>query len=404
MNKAKKLYVIATIMFLIATNLPNVTQAKLIYGYTLARLSEPVNGVYIVVYEKIGYEKDIVILREIHARRCYKTPTVFKTTETDDPLITLGHFTYNDTEYLIKDLATLTINDKVYVFTVVNDTQSKNVSFFATYTNDTGFTWIDMEIITNTTVSDTNYKNFDVTYFNNKILLAYSYRIVKKNYTQVITINPQTLKVEDKTSVSNYFGDDFKLFTYENKMYLVSTDPDNGKVVRFTYSADGYNLSNIVTTIQPPYSNITSFNPTIIRWNNGFYIIGVDQHWGIVQHKALGEYFLWGRWIKDVGQNDTISNYNVLGNKDFDGYYQRDPSASTYAGNIFVVFEEGRSITTGLPNMNFLFSSDASLWLHEYSGSQSLIANPGIIFAVATVACFAIALPINFYIEKRKKK
>jgi len=404
MNKAKKLYVIPLIIFLAATTIPNVTEAKIIYGYTIGRLSDPVNGVYIMVYEKIGYEKDQVVLREIHARRCYKTPTEFRTVEMEDPLIITGRFTYNETNYLVKDLAALTLNDKVYTFAVANDSTTKKITFFATYTNDTGFTWSEIKMIANTSVSDSTYRNFDVAQLGNNIILAYSYQTGILNHTTVLTIDTQTLTVKSSVDTNDFFGIDFELLSYDDKIYLVSTNPENSRVVRFTYTTDGYNLSDTISIIQPPYSNITQFDPTITRWKNGFYIIGEDRLWGIVGQKAVSELFLWGRWIKDVGENNTISGYNVLGNKNFDGYFQKDPSANTYEGNVFVVFQEGKSISTGLTDLNFLFSSDGDLWVHQYSGTSSLIMNPAIMFAVTTVACFAVLLPVNYYLEKKKKK
>ena len=125
----------------------------------------------------------------------------------------------------------------------------------------------------------------------------------------------------------------------------------------------------------------------------------------VIQQKELGEIFLWGFWIEDVGKENTMSAIHKLGSSKYDGYYEKDASVTVVNGQLFVSCTQDKSSQSqqGYPNIAFFFSTDGVSWTHQFMGTYSLITNPGIIFAIATVGVFIVTLPTVVFLQKRKK-
>ena len=174
--------------------------------------------------------------------------------------------------------------------------------------------------------------------------------------------------------------------------------------IRFTYLLeDGINLAS-ATTLEPPVGDTDVLNPTIIFWNDGFYIIGQDRHFTFINQVQLFELHLWGVWIEDVGRDSTIIIYPVLGKSYHDGFYEQRSILSTYEDDLIVVYERGHSTGSGgLPDIGFFFSDDGSQWTTKYLGEMSIFTNIGFIFFVATIGVFIVVLPSYIFIKKRKK-
>ena len=117
------------------------------------------------------------------------------------------------------------------------------------------------------------------------------------------------------------------------------------------------------------------------------------------------EFFFWGAWFEDVDEESTLVYHTVVKGV-ADGYYRKDPSLSTYEGRIFLSYEVGegsRFGSAGTPDVLFAFSSDAQTWTKDFIGKISLFLNPGAYFVMATLGCFALAVPSFIFYDKYKK-
>ncbi|MHA1779209.1 MAG: hypothetical protein ACTSUF_02865 [Candidatus Heimdallarchaeaceae archaeon] len=384
---------------------PHLSQAKILYSYYNSVLTPTSSDVYLVLYDKDTLEREIVLTREIYARQCMQTPTEFRTVEMDDALITKVLFSYGTQNYVINYPDAVQLDNYVYMVAAANDTKTHDYSFFISYSNDSGDSWSDIKWIYNTTLSAAEFLKFDSVVMNNQLYIYYSYNVSSQLNTNVTIVDLPSLTVSAVETTGDYFGEDFELYVYDDKLYVVSTDPVNPSLLRFAYSTNGLDLSLQQTRITPPEQNVTHYNPTLTRWKNGFFIIAEDQHWAVIQQKELGEIFLWGFWIEDVGKENTMSAIHKLGSSKYDGYYEKDASVTVVNGQLFVSCTQDKSSQSqqGYPNIAFFFSTDGVSWTHQFMGTYSLITNPGIIFAIATVGVFIVTLPTVVFLQKRKK-
>ncbi|MCK4845159.1 MAG: hypothetical protein KAS95_05775, partial [Candidatus Heimdallarchaeota archaeon] len=202
---------------------------------------------------------------------------------------------------------------------------------------------------------------------------------------------------------AEYMGLDFDLYEHDGKIYVVYSDVLRGQI-KFTYlKEDGVNLTD-ATIIEPPVGYTNVLNPAIVFWNEGFYIIGQDEHSTIVEQAELFELHLWGVWIEDVGRDTTMIRYDVIGKTYHDGFYEQKTLLSTYLDDLVAVYERGdSSLGGGLPDIGFFFSDDGEQWTTKYLGKMSIYTNLGFIFFVATIGVFIVVLPSYIFIKKSKK-
>lgn len=425
MKTSKKLPLILIISMLVLSSIPSGVQAKELYGYYGFAFTEGSNQEYVLVYKKDIIETDIIQDRELYSRRVYKTPTEFRTEyEEDDVKISQLEYEIEDHEYLIMNTSLVTLNSFVYLVVAARNLTSNKLVIFATFTEDNGDSWykfstetelatLDFTCILTSDVSYTSFYCFDTVAFQGNITFVYTFRDGIRRNSTIVSFDPTGLPYkmadeqlnEDEYTIKDayYMGQDFDLYEHDGRIYVVYTDFIRG-YIRFTYLLeDGINLAS-ATTLEPPVGDTDTLNPTIIFWNDGFYIIGQDRHFTFVNQVQLFELHLWGVWIEDVGRDSTIIIYPVLGKSYHDGFYEQRSILSTYEDDLIVVYERGHSTGSGgLPDIGFFFSDDGSQWTTKYLGEMSIFANLGFIFFVATIGVFIVVLPSYIFIKKSKK-
>ncbi|MHA1551773.1 MAG: hypothetical protein ACTSQC_07495 [Candidatus Heimdallarchaeaceae archaeon] len=412
MKFSKKWLFSILIGFIIFSTFPQTTYGAVFYTDYMPRISEGNNEEYVLIYKQDTISNDRVVFEELKSRRCRKTPTEFQTAESDDTLITLWDFVYEGREIRSNKTDLVYFNSRSYVFIATLDTTSGNLSFFATFTEDNGATWEAIQWVYNTSVRIDYFIEFGVANIDSDLFIAYSYKLnpsgtVKQ--TEILILDPISLDVKLSEVSADYYGDDFELYTHENNTYVVSTYEDafTNKSVRLTYTSTGTSLNGPTVYITPLYGLVEYFEPTIVAWNDGFFVVGHDYFEDVydeVQNITFTEYILWGAYIGNIADDSTITYHTVV-KDEAAGYTRKSPSLSTYEGQIFVAFEltEGTKLGGGRPEVAFTFSTNGNTWTDNYMGDFKIYFNPGIFFAIATVACFAIVLPVYLIVSKTRK-
>ena len=411
---------------LVLSSIPSGVQALKIYGYYGFAFTEGNDQEYVLVYKKDIVETDIVQDREIYSRRIYKTPTEFRTEyEEDDVKISQLEFEIEDKEYFIMNTSLVKHNEVVYLLVAARDLTTNKLVIFATYTEDNGNSWqkfstetetgtLDYTCILTSDISYTSFYCFDSIAFQENITFVYTYRygVERSQNSTIVSFDPTNLEVkmadeqidEDEytSKDAEYMGKDFDLYEHDGKIYVVYSDVIRGHI-KFTYlKEDGVNLTD-PTIIEPPVGDTDIFNPTLVFWNEGFYIIGQDKHSTFVEQAQLFELHLWGVWIEEVGSDSPIV-VSKIGKTLHDGFYEQKTLLATYLDDLVAVYERGdSSMGGGLPDIGFFFSSDGEQWTTKYLGDMSLFKNLGFIFFVATIGVFIVVLPSYIFIKKSKK-
>ncbi|MCK4973264.1 MAG: hypothetical protein KAS52_08075, partial [Candidatus Heimdallarchaeota archaeon] len=342
-----------------------------------------------------------------------KTPTEFQTAESDDTLIITWDFVYEGREIVSNKSALVYFNSRSYVFIATRDTTSGDLSFFATYSEDNGETWDDIQWVFNTSVRADYFIEFGVANLDSDLFLAYSYKLNPSGsvkLTEILTIDPISFDVKLNDVSDDYYGDDFELYFHEDNIYVVSTYEDafTDKSVRLTYTSTGTSLNGSTVYLTSPYGLVDYFEPTMVAWNDGFFVVGhdlIEDIYDEVQNITFTEYLLWGAYIGNIADDTTVTYHTVV-KDEAAGYTRKSPSLSTYEGQIFVAFEltEGIKLGGGRPEVAFSFSTNGNTWTDNYMGDFKIYFNPGVFFAIATVVCFVIVLPVYQIVSKTKKK
>lgn len=426
MKTSRKLPLIMIISMLVLSSIPSGVQALKIYGYYGFAFTEGNDQEYVLVYKKDIVETDIVQDREIYSRRIYKTPTEFRTEyEEDDVKISQLEFEIDDHKYFIMNTSLVKHNEVVYLMVAARDLTSNKLVIYATYTEDNGNSWqkfsteteigtLDYTSIITSDISFTSFYCFDSVVFQGNITLVYTFRDGIRGNSTIVSFNPDLTSLEFKMANEQlgeneytkkdayYMGLDFDLHEHEDRIYVVYSDVRG--YIRFTYLLeDGVNLAR-ATIIDPPVGDTDIFNPTLVFWNDGFYIIGQDKHSTFVNQVQLFELHLWGVWIEDVGRETTMVENPIIGKNYHDGFYEQKSLLTTYLDDLVVVYERGDSSKGGgLPDIGFFFSDDGEQWTTKYLGDMSLFKNIGFIFFVATIGVFIVVLPSYIFIKKSKK-
>ena len=424
MKTSKKLPLIMIISMLVLSSIPSGVQALKIYGYYGFAFTEGNDQEYVLVYKKDVVETDIVQNREIYSRRVYKTPTEFRTEyEEDDVKISQLEFEIEDHNYFIMNSSLVKHNEVVYLMVAARDLTTNKLAIFATYTEDNGNSWqkfstetetgtLDYTCILTSDISYTSFYCFDSVVFQGNITFVYTFRDGIRVNSTIVSFDPTNLEAkmadeqldEDEytSKDAEYMGLDFDLYEHEGRIYVVYSDVRR-KHIKFTYlKEDGVNLAE-ATIIEPPVGDTNILNPSIVFWNEGFYIIGQDKHSTIVEQAMLFEIHRWGVWIEEVGSDSPIV-ISKIGKALHDGFYEQKSLLSTYKDNLIAVYERGdSSLGGGLPDIGFFFSDDGEQWTTKYLGEMSLFTNLGFIFFVATIGVFIVVLPSYIFIKKSKK-
>jgi len=409
---------------LVLSSIPSGVQALKIYGYYGFAFTEGNDQEYVLVYKKDVVETDIVQNREIYSRRVYKTPTEFRTEyEEDDVKISQLEFEIEDHNYFIMNSSLVKHNEVVYLMVAARDLTTNKLAIFATYTEDNGNSWqkfstetetgtLDYTCILTSDISYTSFYCFDSVVFQGNITFVYTFRDGIRVNSTIVSFDPTNLEAkmadeqldEDEytSKDAEYMGLDFDLYEHEGRIYVVYSDVRR-KHIKFTYlKEDGVNLAE-ATIIEPPVGDTNILNPSIVFWNEGFYIIGQDKHSTIVEQAMLFEIHRWGVWIEEVGSDSPIV-ISKIGKALHDGFYEQKSLLSTYKDNLIAVYERGdSSLGGGLPDIGFFFSDDGEQWTTKYLGDMSLFKNLGFIFFVATIGVFIVVLPSYIFIKKSKK-
>ncbi len=414
MKFSKKWLFSILIGFIIFSTFPQSTYGVVFYTDFMPHISEGNNEEYVLIYKYDTISNDKVVFEELKSRRCRLTPTEFQTAESDDTLIITWDFVYEGREIRSNKTDLVFLNSRSYVFIATKDIASGNLSFFATFSEDNGATWEDIQWVFNTSVRFDYFIDFAVANIDLDLFLAYSYKINPSGtikFTEILTLDPISLDVELSAVSADYYGDDFELYTHENNTYVVSTYEDaftDKSVVRLSYTSTGTSLNGPTVYITPPYGLVDYFEPSIVAWNDGFFVVGqdlIEDIYDEVQNITFTEHLLWGAYIGNITDDSTITYHTVV-KDEAAGYTRKSPSISTYKGQIFVAFEliEGTKLGGGRPEVAFSFSTNGDTWTDNYMGDFKIYFNPGIFFAIATVGCFAIVLPVYLISSKVKKK
>lgn len=409
---------------LVLSSIPSGVQALKIYGYYGYAFTEGTNQEYLLVYKKDIMETDIIKDREIYSRLIYKTPTEFRTEyEEDDVIISKLEYEIADHKYFVMNMSLVTLNSFTYLIVAARNLTSNKLVIFATFTENNGISWqkfstetelgtLDYTCLLTSDISYTSFYCFDSIAFKGNITFVYTFRDGIQRNSTIVSFDPTGLpfKMADEQLDADkytredayYMGQDFDLYEHEGRIYVVYTDINRG-YVRFTYLLeDGVNLAT-ATTIEPPIGDTDILNPTIVFWNDGFYIVGQDKHSTFIEQVQLFELHLWGVWIEDVGRESTMIEY-FLGKTYHDGFYEKKSLLTTYKDNLVVVYERGHSSKGGgYPDIGFFFSDDGEQWTTKYLGEMNLFTNLGFILFVATIGVFIIVLPSYIFIKKNKK-
>ncbi len=403
----KKLFYVTFMFVLVISSIPNYTLAVETFSDHQPCLTAGNQEEYLMVYIRNSISREVIYERNIFSRNIRKTPTEFQIIEDDDTLVTPLRLELDDITVNINKTAIITFNDLTYLFMSAHETNSGNLTFLVTVTSDNGRTWSDLVYFLNTTLVFDNFYNFDVAYRGENLYLAYSYNLVV-NKTQVFNIDPEDFAVLSETQAGNYFGVDFKLYPYDGRIYILSTDPFLKQQVRITYTTIGFGFEGPTLLLDAPQLLTDEFNPTMVRWNNGFFMVAHDKltdEFDPAQDITFDEFYLWGAWFEDVNEPNSVEYHKVIRDT-ADGYFRKDPSLAVYEGKLFLSYQYGegsRFGSAGTPDITFAFSSDSQTWTHDFIGNVSVFLNPGAYFVIATIGCFALAIPSLFFYNKYKK-
>jgi hypothetical protein len=407
MKLNKKSVYIILLSVLVFSSIPNYTLAIETFADYFPLLTEANDGEYMLVYERDFISNEVVYDQELRSRTIRQTPTEFQTIEIDDTTISKWDIEYDDVTISINHTALIKFGDTMYLLAAAEESIDGNLTFIATETEDNGATWEDWVFVQNTTLAFDAFYNFDVTHRGSNLYMAYSYNQAGDK-TQVIQIDPISFNVLSETQASNYFGYDFKLYAYSDRVYITSTEPLLKDQVRVTYTLTGNGFEGPTLLIDAPQQKTEEFNPTMVRWNDGFFLAAQDMltdEFNPAQNITFDEFFLWGAWFEDVDEPGSLVMHNVVKNV-ADGYFRKDPSLSVYEGRIFLSYQVGegsRFGSGGTPDVTFAFSNDAQTWTTQFIGNISIILNPGAYFVIATLGCFIIAIPSLHFFDKYKK-
>ena len=412
MKFSKKWLFMILIGFILFSSFPQSTQGAVFYTDFMPHLAEGNSEEYVLIYKYDTISNDRVIFEELKSRRCRRTPTEFQTAESEDTLIISWDFTYEGRAISSNKTDLVYFNSRSYVFIAAEDITSGNLSFFATFSEDNGETWNDIKWVFNSSIDINYFIEFGVANLASDLFIAYSYKInpagsVKR--TEILTIDPISLKVETADVSTDYYGDDFDLLTHESVIYVVSTFEDffTERSVRVTSTTTVTSLPGSTAYLMSPYNLVDFFEPAIVAWNDGFFVVAhdlIEDIFDEAQNITFTEHVLWGAFVGNLADPNTITYHNVV-KEEAEGYTRKSPSISTYEGQIFLAFEltEGTKLGGGRPEVAFSFSTNGNTWTDNYMGDFKIYFNPGIYFAIATVACFAIVLPVYVIISKTKK-
>ena len=413
MKFSKKWLFSILIGFIIFSIFPQSTYGVVFYTDYMPNISEGNNEEYVLIYKYDTISNDKVVFEELKSRRCRRTPTEFQTTESDDTLIISWDFVYEGRKIRSNRTDLVYFNSRSYVFIAAHDTASGNLSFFVTYSENNGATWENIQWVFNTSVRINYFLEFGVANLGSELFLAYSYKINPSGtvkFTKILTLDPLSLDVELSDISTDFYGYDFELYAHENNIYVVSTYEDafTNKSVRLTYTSTGTSFDGPTVYLTSPYGLVEYFEPTIVAWNDGFFVAGhdlIEDIYDEAQNITFTEHILWGAYIGNIADDTTITYHTVV-KDEAGGYTRKSPSLSTYEGQIFLAFEltEGTKLGGGRPEIVFSFSTNGNTWTDNYMGDFKIYFNPGIFFAIATVVCFAIVLPVYLILSKTKKK
>ncbi len=412
MKFSKKWLFMILIGFIIFSSFPQTTSGVVFYTDFMPHLAEGGNEEYVLIYKYDTISNDKVVFEHLKSRICRRTPTEFQTAESDDTLIITWDFTYEGRAIESNKTDIIYFNDRSYVFIAAEDTTSGFLSFFVTFSEDNGATWEDIQLLTNTTVIIDYFLGFGAANLATDLFIAYSYKINPSGSitrSEILTIDPISLDVELSAISNDYYGDDFNLYADENIIYVVSTYEDaSERFIRLTSTSNGTDFDEAEALLAPPYGLADYFEPTVVAWNKGLFVVGHDLIEDIFdeeQNITFTEYLLWGYYVGDIADSETWVDKTVV-KDEAAGYTRKSPSLSTYMGQIFLAFEltEGVKLGGGRPEVAFSFSTNGNTWTDNYMGDFTVYFNPGIFFAIATVACFAITLPVYLIVSKAKKK
>lgn len=408
----KWLYMIL-VGFMIFSILPQTSQGVVFYTDFMPVLGEGNDGEYVLVYKYDTISNEQVVDEDLKSRRCVSTPTEFQTVEADDTHVSEWDFTYEGRPIETNQTDTIYLDSKNYLFLATEDRFSDNLTFFVFVTEDNGINWGEVQWVYNTTVKMNMFLGFGVSYTATNIVVAYSYKInpagtVKR--TEVLKLSRTSLGFVSNSYSSEYYGDDFDLINENDVIYIASTYTGTGdqKYVRVTSTIDGITLQLSNIMLIPPYNLAEQFEPSIIAWNDGFFVVAhdlIEDIFDETQNITFTEYMLWGASFSSLSEPDSVSNHTVIKSVS-DGYYRKSPSLSVYRNQIFLAFElgEGTRLGGGRPEIAFSFTANGNTWTDNYMGTFTIYFNPGILFAIATVGCFIIVLPVYLIISKTKKK
>ncbi len=403
----KKSVYVVLVSVLVFSSIPNYTLAIETFADYFPLLSEANAGEYILVYERDLISNEVVYDRGLYSRHIKQTPTEFQTIEVDDTYISPWSLVYENVTVDLNRTALAKYEETVYLFAAAEESNDGNLTIVATETEDNGDTWSDFVFVRNTTLPFDNFYCFDVTNKGTNLYLAYSFNQAGDK-TQVMQIDPISYAILSESQAGNFFGSDFDLYTYTDRVYITSTEPLLQDQVRVTYTTTGNGIEGPTLLIDAPQVKIDEFNPTLVRWNDGFFLAAHDKltdEFNPAQNITFDEYYLWGAWFEDVDEAGSLVHHTVV--KDVaDGYFRKDPTLSIYEGRIFISYQVGegsRFGSGGTPDITFAFSADAQTWTKDFVGKISIFLNPGAYFVIATLGCFAIALPTLHFYDKRKK-
>ncbi len=409
MKFSKKWLFTILIGFIIFSSFPQTTSGVVFYTDFMPHLAEGGNEEYVLIYKYDTISNDKVVFEDLKSRICRRTPTEFQTAESDDTLITTWDFVYEGRAIESNKTDLIFHNSRSYVFIATEDTTSEYLSFFATSSDDNGATWEDIQLVTNTTVDINDFLGFGVANLTTDLIIAYSYDDTSNDKTGIITVDSISLEVKSSVESNDYYGDDFDLYTTDNKIYVVSTyEIVLEKFIRLSSTLNGIDFEAAEALLAPPYNLVETFEPTVVEWNEGFFVVGQDQIEDVYDEEqgiTFTEYLLWGYYVEDIADSETWTALAVV-KDEAAGYTRKSPSLSTYEGQIFLAFEltEGTKLGGGRPEVAFSFSANGNTWTDNYMGDFTIYFNPGIFFAIATVASFAIVLPVYLIVSKAKKK
>ena len=408
----KSIYVVF-VSVLVFSSIPNYTLAIETFADYFPLLTEVNNGEYMLVYERDWISNEVVYEQALYSRNIKKTPTEFQTIEIEDTYITPWTIDFDGFEVRLNRTALVTFGDTTYLFGAAEGVDTGNLTFVATETSDNGATWEEVVVVQNTTIPFDDFFCFDVTYRGSNLYLAYSYDSLPDR-TQIVNIDPISYGILSETLAGDYFGFDFKLYPAtidaEERIYITSTEPGLMEEVRVTYTLTGVDFFPVMEMrIEAPEKKTEDFNPTMIWWEaeEKFFLVAQDKltdEYNPAQNITFDEYYLWGASFDDV--DDTSVDMHMVVKDVADGYFRKDPSLETYEGRIFLSYQVGegsRFGSGGTPDITFAFSADAQVWTKDFIGKISIFLNPGSYFVIATLGCFALAIPSIIFYNRFKK-